>query len=222
MYESECYNIGIENKGEYKMNGKKLFILMGSIFAGCGLFIISIGLILYASLQDSLAFYITLPLAGVFIAIGVGFLLGVIIPSCKSKKMLLSGTKYTGKIHSYCDDTTLIYNGQYRVNIKVHYFDKTGIEREALVPTKFIRGTGDYPIGATIDIYEQNGKYTWDPKSVRYETIEREEELMDNKPVAQSKLEIVGICCPNCSANFTGARGYVSRCPYCGAALNIL
>lgn len=203
------------------MNMDKFSMLFGSIFAGAGFFALCIGIILNIATGDALGLLITVPLALVFIGIGVGFIMSVINAKRKADRIQEKGTKYTGKIYSYTDDTSLLVNGQYRVNIKVRFFDKNGVEREALVPTKFIRGNGDFPIGATIDICEFDGKYTWVKGSVRYEQIYREEELMDDKPLEPGKINMVGISCQGCGASFTGAKGYVSRCPYCGAAINV-
>lgn len=199
----------------------KFFILFGAIFAGGGLFALCVGVILTIATEDYLGLLITVPLALVFILVGGGFIVSVINTKRKASKIENNGIKYTGKIYSYTDDTSVVVNGQYRVNIKVRYFDKSGIEREALVPTRFTRGEGDFPIGATIDICELDGKYTWVKGSVRFEQIYREEELMDDKPIEPGKVSLAGISCQSCGASFTGARGYVSRCPYCGAAINV-
>ena len=73
-------------------------------------------------------------------------------------------------------------NGRFPVNVIVHYFDKNQIEREAVIPTAFEKGASTYPIGMTMDIYEYQGKYGWDPDSVRDEILPGEQELMDDKP----------------------------------------
>lgn len=195
--------------------------LFGVIFGGVGLFIMILGIIIGIAVEIPLFMAIMIPLGFLFFAIGMGFIIAIISGKKSSNSILNKGTKYVGKIYSYSDDTSVIVNGQYRVNIKVRYFDKQGIEREALVPTKFIRGNSDFPIGSTIDIYEYNGKYTWGKGSVRYETIPREEELMDDKPIEPSGVSLVAVTCQNCGVSFTGAKGYASRCPYCGAATNI-
>ena len=103
----------------------------------------------------------------------------------------------------------------------VHYFDSYHVEREAIIPTGFTRGAGMYPIGLTIDIFEYNGKYGYDPDSVRDERLPGEEELMDDKPVAPDQLRLVAVRCPNCGSSFRAATGYSSKCPYCGNYLNV-
>ena len=75
--------------------------------------------------------------------------------------------------------------------------------------------------GLTIDIFEYNGKYGYDPDSVRDERLPGEEELMDDKPVAPDKLRLVAVRCPNCGSSFRAATGYSSKCPYCGNYLNV-
>ena len=112
-------------------------------------------------------------------------------------------------------------NGTFTLNVKVHYFDKAHIEREAILPTGFARGSNLYPIGMTIDIYEYRGKFGFDPKSVRAEILPGEEELMDDKPVNPDQVQLVAVTCPNCGSSFQAATGYSSKCPYCGSYLNV-
>ncbi len=78
-----------------------------------------------------------------------------------------------------------------------------------------------FPIGMTIDIYEYNGKYSYDPASVRGERLRREEELMDNKPIDPEQLHLIAVRCSNCGASYKAATGYASRCPYCGGYQNV-
>lgn len=192
-----------------------IFLVFGLGFFLFGLLFFILGLILGPSMF--LFSFVGL----IFMLIGAGFIFFKIKEVRSKAQINKNGTKYTGKIYSYVDDTGVMVNGQYQVNIKVHYFDQAGIEREALIPTKFTRGSGDYPIGATIDIIEYKGKYTWVKGSVRFETLNREEELMDNKPINPENINYVGVSCQNCGANFQGAKGYVTRCPYCGAPTNL-
>ena len=102
----------------------------------------------------------------------------------------------------------------------VHYFDNYHIEREAILPTSFCQGTSPYPLGMTIDIFEYQGKYEYDPSSVRYEILPGEQELMDNKPVDPSQLHMIAVTCPNCGASYKKAAGYAEKCPYCGSYQN--
>ena len=95
------------------------------------------------------------------------------------------------------------------------------IEREAVIPTAFEKGASTYPIGMTMDIYEYQGKYGWDPDSVRDEILPGEQELMDDKPVDPSKLRMTAVQCPNCGASYQAAAGYTGRCPYCGSYHNV-
>ena len=112
-------------------------------------------------------------------------------------------------------------NGRFPVNVIVHYFDKNQIEREAVIPTAFEKGASTYPIGMTMDIYEYQGKYGWDPDSVRDEILSGEQELMDDKPVDPYKLRMTAVQCPNCGASYQAAAGYTGRCPYCGSYHNV-
>ena len=113
-------------------------------------------------------------------------------------------------------------NGRFPLNVKVHYFDNYGIEREVILPTSISGGADSmFPIGMTIDIYEYNGQYTYDPASVRGERLRREEELMDNKPIDPEQLHLIAVRCSNCGASYKAATGYASRCPYCGGYQNV-
>ena len=118
-------------------------------------------------------------------------------------------------------NTAYMVNGRFPVNVIVHYFDKNQIEREAVIPTAFEKGASTYPIGMTMDIYEYQGKYGWDPDSVRDEILSGEQELMDDKPVDPSKLRMTAVQCPNCGASYQAAAGYTGRCPYCGSYHNV-
>lgn len=66
----------------------------------------------------------------------------------------------------------------------MHYFDSYHVEREAIIPTGFTRGAGMYPIGLTIDIFEYNGKYGYDPDSVRDGELPVRKSSWTTKPVA--------------------------------------
>ena len=140
-----------------------------------------------------------------------------------NKKMIrVHGEKYTAKIYGYVKNTSYMVNGRFPLNVKVHYFDNYGIEREVILPTSISGGADSmFPIGMTIDIYEYNGKYSYDPASVRGERLRREEELMDNKPIDPEQLHLIAVRCSNCGASYKAATGYASRCPYCGGYQNV-
>lgn len=57
--------------------------------------------------------------------------------------------------------------------------------------------------------------------SQKKKVLPGEDELMDDKPVAPDKLQIVAVTCPNCGSNFQAATGYSSKCPYCGGYINV-
>ena len=137
------------------------------------------------------------------------------------KKIEKQGRRFPAKIYGYVDNTSYTVNNSYTVNVKVHYFDERHVEREAILPTGFPQGSGMYPIGMTIDIFEYQGKFSYDPNSVRNEVLPGEDELMDDKPVAPDKLQLVAVTCPNCGSNFQAATGYSSKCPYCGGYINV-
>lgn len=157
---------------------------------------------------------------GIFVLIGLVMDITILVMAIRKKMLRVKGHRYSGKIYGYVDNTSFTLNGAYTLNTKVHYFDSTGVEREAIIPTSFPRGSNQYPIGMTIDIIEYHGKYEYDPKSVRNERLSREDELMDNKPIDMNSVETMAVTCPNCSASFHAAIGYANNCPYCGSAIN--
>lgn len=135
------------------------------------------------------------------------------------KDILNHGKQFSGKIHSYVEDKSCYVNGDYRININVHYFNEMGIEREIIVPTGFMRGSNEFPIGATIDIKVWGNKCTWVKGSVRWDELYREDELMDDKPIDWHK-DNVAVSCGGCGASFSAAKGYMTVCPYCGTKIN--
>ncbi|MDD5899550.1 MAG: hypothetical protein PUC73_01395 [Lachnospiraceae bacterium] len=198
-------------------SAQKVIVMVGSIFAGIG----GIMTVIFVSVADELGGiggFIMLPLG--FVILGLSFIGSVIVSNSKKKKIIKCGNKYAAKIYSYVENTSYLLNGAYTMNVIVHYFDKANIEREAILPTEFPKGSNLYPIGMTIDIYEYQGKYGFDPKSVRCEELPGERELMDDKPVNPTQLQMVAVTCPNCGSSFQAAAGYSSKCPYCGSYLN--
>ena len=95
--------------------------------------------------------FTALPL--LFVVLGIAFVAGVMVNMAKKKKIVAKGHKYAAKIYGYVDNTAYVVNGSYTVNVKVHYFDEKHVEKEAIIPTAFDKGSGMYPIGMTIDIF---------------------------------------------------------------------
>lgn len=201
-------------------DSEKFLVMFGSIFLSVGSLVLFVGIVLILGLGELFGSSICILLGFVFAAVGGGILISQLKAISKRKKVAKTGRRYTGKIYGYVEDKRAIVNNDYLVNIKVHYFDETGIEREAVIPTGFTKGSGDYPIGATIDIVALGSAYSWDKNSVRYEHIDREEELMDNKPLDPKLINMVAVSCPHCGASFRAAKGYVCTCAYCGGAID--
>ncbi len=197
----------------------KIFRLLGIAFTSLGGLFLIIGIIILCK-TNIMELGLFAVIGFVFSLIGVGFLISQMKKSRKRKELLQNGRRYTGKIYGYIEDKSILLNNAYPINIKVHYFDIDNIEREAIIPTGFARGSGEYPLGATIDIVALDSSYTWIEGSVRFETIEREEELMDDKPLNPTGLNLIAVECPHCGSNFTATHGYVSKCPYCGSSIN--
>ena len=192
----------------------KILLIIGLAFFGIGLIISIAFFVVFGS-----SIFCFIPC--LFIFVGLCFILAYFNNNRKKDKILKKGTMYVAKIYSYVQDTSVIVNGSYPVNLKVRYFDIHQNIKEAIIPTGFPKGSDMYPIGYTINIYEYNGKYGYDPHSVRDEVIGREKELMDNKPVEPDKVKLIGVTCPNCGSSFQASVGYSNRCPYCDSYINV-
>ncbi len=192
----------------------KVLLLVGAIFTFVGLLITTV----FFANREVFGWFSLFPL--IFFFIGIALIVPAILQIRKNKVILKNGKRISAKIYDYAEDTSATVNGAYPVNTVVHYFDGEGKEREAILETGFLRGSNEFPIGMTIDIYEYNGKIGYDKSSVRSETIPREEELMDNKPINTTGMEVVAIDCKSCGASFCATKGYVSKCPYCGKNVN--
>lgn len=188
---------------------QKILTIMGLGYVGLG-GVISIVFISIGGMGP----FVLIPL--LFVVLGAAFIIGVYITIANKKKIAKLGKKYSAKIYGYVENTSYTVNGAYTMNTKVHFFDDNGIEREVILPTSFSRGSDTYPIGMTIDIFEYNGKYSYDPKSVRDEILPREYELMDDKPVEPEKTSLTSVICNCCGASYQAAKGYSNKCPYCG------
>ncbi len=192
---------------------QKILVIMGAAYIAIGGFVSVVLAVIGVSWV-----FVAIPIF--FAVLGISFILGVVVSISGRKKIVKKGHRYAAKIYSYVDNTTYTVNGQFTVNIKVHYFDKNHVEREAIIPTAFEKGSGIYPIGMTIDIFEYQGRFDFDSSSVRNETLPDEAELMDDKPVSPEQLRLIAVSCPNCGSNFQAAAGYSSKCPYCGGYVN--
>ena len=192
---------------------KKVFLILGAAFIGVGGIVstVFIGV-------GGMGIFVVIPLF--FVVLGIVFLVSGLRMGREQKEIAAKGDRYKAKIYSYVEDKSFVVNGDYTVNVKVHYFDKTGIEREAILPTGFAKGSSEYPIGMTIDIFEYQGKYSFDPKSVRNEVLFGEEELMDDKPIDPELIKLTAIKCPSCGSSFQAVKGYTAKCPYCSGYLN--
>lgn len=197
-------------------SAQKICIIVGVGFAGIGLFMTLIFLFAFGKPGA----FILIPL--MFVVLGLCFIVTILVMLHNKKMIRVHGEKYTAKIYGYVKNTSYMVNGRFPLNVKVHYFDNYGIEREVILPTSISGGADSmFPIGMTIDIYEYNGKYSYDPASVRGERLRREEELMDNKPIDPEQLHLIAVRCSNCGASYKAATGYASRCPYCGGYQNV-
>ena len=159
---------------------QKIIAIMGAFYVLIGGAISIVFLFAFWGTPGGLGF-LAIPM--LFVILGMAFIIGALIPEFKKNRIKKHGDAYKAKIYGYVENTSYRVNGRFPINVKVHYFDKKGIEREAVLPAGMSKGSGEYPIGMTMDIYEYRGKYSFDPKSVRDEILPGEAELMDDKPV---------------------------------------
>jgi len=199
-------------------SGDKVFILIGGMFAGIGSVLTVIFIGLGSAVGSEAGFFVAIPLF--FVVLGTCFIVTPIISKGNRKKIVKNGKKYPAKIYGYTKNHSYTVNGCYPTDTKVHFFNDMGEEREVVLATRCTGGEGLMPIGMTVDVYEYKGKFAWDDKSLRSETLYREAELMDNKPIDPSKLNIVAVKCKACGATFEAAKGFTGQCPYCGGFTN--
>ncbi len=190
-------------------------LLFGGIFFGVGFIITAV----FASLGAVFGAFILLPTA--FTAVGLGVLIHAGWRIRQKRAVSRKGTRYRAKIYGYVEDKSYTLNGDYTLNLKVHFFDKDRVEREAVIVTNFPKNADMYGIGMTLDIFEYQGRYDYDKNSLCYEHIEGEEELMDDRPILPEQQVFVAVQCPNCGASFRAMKGYANRCPYCQGYINI-
>lgn len=188
-----------------------VFIIMGSLFL-----LLSIGIggfLLLASISDpTILSLIFIP--GVFFIVGAIFLIYALVPIAKRNKVKKNGKKYYAKICGYSENTMVTINGSFTVDLIVRHFNQSGSIIEAVLPTTFQRGaTKNFPLGHTIDIYELDGNYAWDVKSVREAVVKGEERLMNYEP---GKIKMVPVECKHCGATYEAAQNRTGQCPYCG------
>lgn len=156
----------------------------------------------------------------IFVFIGLGILAIPVVAIMREKKIKNAGKQYAAKICGYVEDSSITVNGQYPINTKVRFFDDAHTIREAVLPTRFPKGSTTYPIGATIEIFEYEGKYSFDANSVSTAKIIGEEQLMDNRPLEPEKIDYIAAECPHCGASFKAMKGYTGRCPYCDSYID--
>jgi len=205
--------------------GRKILLIVGGAFAGLGLIVgLPLGILAFLGMvatRGSIFGGLAVLLGMLsFLIIGIIMIATVMISYAKEKEVREKGTRYPAKIYSYVEDKSLVVNDDFLVNVKVHYFDSNGEEREAIIPTKFSKGTAEYPIGMTIDIFEYKGRYNFDKSSVRAEVLDREDELMDDKPIDRAGVKLIAITCSNCGASFEAVQGYTAKCPYCSSVMD--
>lgn len=193
----------------------KILLILGLSFVAIGG---CVGIIFISVDDGSIGAMTMIPF--LFVVFGVVLICGVLKSVFARNKIRRKGTKYAAKIYSYVENHAYMVNNSYLVNTKVHYFNQAGIECEATIPTNFTKGSDEYPIGMTIDIYEFNGRFDFDKNSVRMETLPREDELMDDKPIDRGAISMVAISCPSCGASYQAMEGYSAKCPYCGGYQN--
>ena len=90
--------------------------------------------------------FILIPL--MFVVLGLCFIVTILVMLHNKKMIRVHGEKYTAKIYGYVKNTSYMVNGRFPLNVKVHYFDNYGIEREVILPTSISGGADSmFPIG---------------------------------------------------------------------------
>ena len=83
-----------------------------------------------------------------FVVLGLCFIVTILVMLHNKKMIRVHGEKYTAKIYGYVKNTSYMVNGRFPLNVKVHYFDNYGIEREVILPTSISGGADSmFPIG---------------------------------------------------------------------------
>ena len=139
----------------------KILILVGAIFALVGAMLTFIFLVN----RDVFGLWSLFPLF--FVALGLCFIIPGIIDVTRTRKIIKNGKRIPAKICGYVEDKSVVINGGYAVNTVVRYFDSYRRVKETVVETGFQHGSNAYPIGMTVDLYEYNGKISWDRERMR-------------------------------------------------------
>ncbi|MDO4615670.1 MAG: hypothetical protein Q4B15_08575 [Lachnospiraceae bacterium] len=190
--------------------------IIGIVFAIFGLFFLALFLGIGIAFWGA---FVLLPIF--FIVIGLGLMSIKIVHDFRLRNIRKKGKKYPAKVYGYAENKSFVVNDSYPINVKVHFFDDRHVEREVVLPTSITDTSKLFPVGMTIDIFEYNGKYSYDEASLRHERIDFEEELMDDTPIAPEDKHLISIKCKQCGASYQAAQGYSSRCPYCGSYTDV-
>ncbi|MBR1796837.1 MAG: hypothetical protein IJ757_02300 [Clostridiales bacterium] len=195
-------------------SANRILLLVGAMFAFVGT------VILFAFVLNWKTFGLMSLFPGFFILLGIALMFPAVMEIITNKRATTKGKKYSAKIYGYIEDRSVLVNESYPINTKVRFFDESGNRKEAILQTSFTKGSGDFPIGMTITIFDYKNKYFFDRKSVRDETLSGEADLMDDIPVNTSLLTKSVVDCQSCGATFTAVKGYVTKCPFCGRGIN--
>ena len=123
-------------------SAQKICMIVGVGFAGIGLFMTLIFLFAFGKPGA----FILIPL--MFVVLGLCFIVTILVMLHNKKMIRVHGEKYTAKIYGYVKNTSYMVNGRFPLNVKVHYFDNYGIEREVILPTSISGGADSmFPIG---------------------------------------------------------------------------
>lgn len=197
---------------------EKIFILIGTVFAIVGIIVSTVFIAVGFEVDGAFLAFSLIPLF--FVVLGACFIIAPFRKKAKREEIRKKGKRYPSKIYGYATNASFVINGVHPKDTKVHFFDEMNIEREVIIPTHCAGSDGLLPIGMTIDVFEYKGKYAWDETTLRNEILPRESELMDNKPIDPSKINVIAVKCQNCGASYEAVQGYTGQCPYCGGYTN--
>lgn len=160
------------------MSANKIFYVIGLIFTIIGLSILAIGITMCVVLSEVLILIIMGGIGVVFAIIGIVFLSVVAAARKNDAKIRNNGKKYAAKIIGFEVDPYYTINDQHPFNTQVAYYDDIGNIGRGLLKTRVTAGDRRYNIGDTVDIYVFEGKFTWNPDSVRKEMLSGEDALL--------------------------------------------
>ena len=122
---------------------QKIIAIVGAFYVLIGGAISIVFLFAFWGTPGGLGF-LAIPM--LFVILGIAFIIGTLIPEFKKNSIKKHGDAYKAKIYGYVENTSYRVNGRFPINVKVHYFDKKGIERKRFCLPECQRAPGNIPL----------------------------------------------------------------------------